>query len=135
MFLLYECFIQITLCTWHARLWTRFTYYTASAICMIASYYAFYIGLRKENQKLTDFAHFVACTHNVWKLLKMSHFPFSTKFWPIKILTRKIGHFWHFWWPFFHSYCKRSSLRSQCWMRLFLWFSNTGRGRLSSLWG
>ena len=29
---------------------------------MIASYYAFYIGLRKENQKLTDFAHFVAYT-------------------------------------------------------------------------
>ena len=26
---------------------------------------------------------------------------------------------------FVHSKCKRSSLRSQCWMRLFLWFSNT----------
>ena len=24
---------------------------------------------------------------------------------------------------FVHSKCKRSSLRSQCWMRLFLWFS------------
>ena len=24
-----------------------------------------------------------------------------------------------------HSKCKRSSLRSQCWMRLFLWISNT----------
>ena len=37
----------------------------------------------------------------------------------------KIDHFWHFWWTFVHSKCKRSSLRSQCWMRLFLWFSNT----------
>ena len=26
---------------------------------------------------------------------------------------------------FVHAKCKRSSLRSQCWMRLFLWFSNT----------
>ena len=26
---------------------------------------------------------------------------------------------------FVHSNCKRISLRSQCWMRLFLWFSNT----------
>ena len=35
-------------------------------------------------------------------------------------------------WPFLAFFmtfcplkCKRSSLRSQCWMRLFLWFSNT----------
>ena len=28
---------------------------------------------------------------------------------------------------FIHSKCKRSSLRSQCWMRLFLRFSNTVR--------
>ena len=33
--------------------------------------------------------------------------------------------FWHFYWNFWHSKCKRSSLRSQCWMGLFLWFSNT----------
>ena len=26
---------------------------------------------------------------------------------------------------YFYSKCKRSSLRSQCWMRLFLWFSTT----------
>ena len=37
----------------------------------------------------------------------------------------KIDHFWHFWWTFVHSKCKRSSLRSQCWMRLFWRFSNT----------
>ena len=36
---------------------------------------------------------------------------------------RKIAKkFWHFWWTFVHSKCKRSSLRSQCWRRLFLWF-------------
>ena len=28
-------------------------------------------------------------------------------------------------WTFVHSKCKRSWLRLQCWMRLFLWFSNT----------
>ena len=37
----------------------------------------------------------------------------------------KLTFFWHFLWTFVHSKCKRSSLRSQCWMRLFLWFSNT----------
>ena len=37
----------------------------------------------------------------------------------------KLDHFCHFWWIFVHSKCKRSSLRSQCWMRLFGWFSNT----------
>ena len=36
-----------------------------------------------------------------------------------------MDHFWHFSWTFVHSKCKRSSLRSQCWMRLFLWFSTT----------
>ena len=36
----------------------------------------------------------------------------------------KIHHFWHFWLTFLHLKCKRSSLRSQCWMRLFLRFSN-----------
>ena len=33
--------------------------------------------------------------------------------------------FCHFPLTFVHSKRKRSSLRSQCWMRLFLWFSNT----------
>ena len=37
----------------------------------------------------------------------------------------KIDHFGHFWLTFVHSKCKRSSFRSQCWMRPFLWFSNT----------
>ena len=35
----------------------------------------------------------------------------------------KMDHFWHFLWTFVHSKCKRSSLRSQSCMRLFLWFS------------
>ena len=37
----------------------------------------------------------------------------------------KIDDFGHFYWTFVNSKCKRSSLRSQCWVRLFLWFSNT----------
>ena len=39
--------------------------------------------------------------------------------------TPQIDHFWLFEWTFVVSKCKRSSLRSQCLMRLFLWFSNT----------
>ena len=34
-------------------------------------------------------------------------------------------HFFAYLWTFIHSKCKRSSLRSQYWMRLFLRFSNT----------
>ena len=37
----------------------------------------------------------------------------------------KIDIFWHFWRTFVHSKCKCSSLRSQCWIRHFLRFSNT----------
>ena len=37
----------------------------------------------------------------------------------------KIDHFGILKLTFVHSKCKRSSLRSQCWTRLFLWFSNT----------
>ena len=42
-----------------------------------------------------------------------------------------MDHFWHFYLSFVYSKCKRSSLRSQCWMRLFLWFSNTVQKILS----
>ena len=35
----------------------------------------------------------------------------------------KLTIFWPFKSTFVHSKCKHSSLRSQCWMRLFLWFS------------
>ena len=37
----------------------------------------------------------------------------------------KMDNCWHFLLTFLHSKCRHSSLRSQCWMRLFLWFSNT----------
>ena len=66
---------------------------------------------------------------------------FSTKFCPIKTdlsgntvwpqasafqKLAKMDQFWHFFINFcLHSKCKRNWLRSQCWMRLFLWFSNT----------
>ena len=65
---------------------------------------------------------------------------FSTNFCPIKTdlsgntvwpqasgfqKLAKMDHFWHFKLTFVHSKCKRSSLRSQCLMRLFLWFSST----------
>ena len=52
-----------------------------------------------------------ACCHNGWKLSKMSHLNFL------------IVSYWK---------CNRSSLRSQCWMRLFLWFSNTVSRHLSN---
>ena len=35
------------------------------------------------------------------------------------LFARQIEHFWPFYWTFVHSKCKRSSLRSQCWMILF----------------
>ena len=80
--------------------------------------------------------------HIVKKLLKMSHLNFDIfrQFFPIKTdlsgntvwpqasgfqKLAKMDHFWHFELTFVHSKCKRSSLRSQCWMRLFLWISNT----------
>ena len=83
--------------------------------------------------------------HIVWKLLKMSHLhlgilAFSTNFCPVKIdlsgntvwpqasgfqNLAKMDLFWHLELTFDHSNCKRSLLRSQCWMRLFLWLSNT----------
>ena len=69
--------------------------------------------------------------HIVWKLFKnvASHFSYLGIFhqflsgntvWPLA----KIDHFLHFWLTFVHSKYRRSSLRSQCWMRVFLWFSN-----------
>ena len=78
--------------------------------------------------------------HNVWKSSKMSHLnfwilAFSTNFcpietdlsgntvWPQALRFKKSPNwgFLAFLTNFWHSKCKRSSLRSQCWMRLFLW--------------
>ena len=76
--------------------------------------------------------------HIVWKSSKMFHFNFLFRhfplvFVPLKVWAQtsdfskivKIDNFWHFQWAFVRSKCERCSLRSQCWMRLFLWFSNT----------
>ena len=79
------------------------------------------------------------------KLLKMSHLSFSILefsiiFCLIKIDLSgnsvwlqtsgfqkliKMNHIWHFQSTFVYAKCKRSLLHSQCWIRLFLWFSNT----------
>ena len=73
----------------------------------------------------------------VWKSPKMSdlnilfwHFPpifVSSNLTSCNIIwPHKIGYLWLFFWlTVVHSKCKRSSLRSQCWMRHSLWFSNT----------
>ena len=58
-------------------------------------------------------------------------FPFASIFQAhsLKIIKNvaflNVGIFHQFWLIFVHSKCKLSSLPSQCWMRLFLWFSNT----------
>ena len=59
---------------------------------------------------LTIFGHDLASGNTVW----LQAVGFSK--------TRQIDHFWHFWWTFVHSKYKGSSLRSQCWVRLFLRF-------------
>ena len=85
---------------------------------------------------------FSHCTvHKVWKLLKMSLtlvilldlnlqvFQNSSKSTIFSIFNEL----------FVHSKCERSSLRLHCWMRLFLWFSNSVIWTLKSycefLWG
>ena len=81
----------------------------------------------------TEFTLFENYTkYRIWILA------FSTNFCPIKSdlsgntvwpkasgfpKLANLDHFWPFWWTFVHSKCKCTSLRSQCWMRLFLWFS------------
>ena len=52
----------------------------------------------------------------------MSHLAFTHPFFgPIKPDWPRNVPFW----AFLMNFCKLSSLRSQCWMRLFLWISNT----------
>ena len=100
-------------------------------------------SVQNKNWKQSQTKHFFI--QNVWKSPKISHLSFSilafsTNICPIKIdlsgttvwpqvsslkKVVKIDYFWLFWWTFVHSKCKRSSLRSQCWMRPFRWFSNT----------
>ena len=92
---------------------------------------------------------FTFCVDKIWlKMPKMVNFGEFLKTWSLlpKSVTRQVTfkrtkmvanaknqngqnsqnwRFLAFLWTFGHSKCKRISLRSQCWMRLFLWFSNT----------
>ena len=67
----------------------------------------------------------------IFVLLNVACLPSGNTFWPQSSVfpvfqkTHQIDDFWHFWLTFVHSKCKRSSLCSQYWMRLFLWFSTT----------
>ena len=66
--------------------------------------------------------------HCVWKLLKMSHLHLVILFdCKLRVFKKspKLIIFGIFHELVVHSKCKRSSLRSHYWMRLFLWFSNT----------
>ena len=58
---------------------------------------------------------------------------FFINFCPIKtyLSGSQIDNFWHFWWTFVHLKCKRSSLRSQCWiLRNYLFNASFGTKRL-----
>ena len=103
------------------------------------------IGRKSNSMEVYPPISKTASMHIVWKLLKMSHLnfwilAFSSMFcliktdlsgntvWPRASGFQKLAkmvHLRHFSLTFVHSKCKRSSLRSQYWMRLFLWFSNT----------
>ena len=83
--------------------------------------------------------------HSVWKspnlsYLSFSILAFSTNFCPIKIdlsgntvdfKLQKLAKMDHFWLTFVHSKCKCSSLRSQCWMRLFCDFQTLCAGSIA----
>jgi len=73
---------------------------------------------------------------------------FSTNFCPIRVdlsgnterpqalafqKLAQLDHFWHFYLTFVYSKYKRCLLHSQCWMRHFLWFSNTANVPVSWL--
>ena len=76
--------------------------------------------LRSRSGKRTKcFFFLITNCRSVWKS-KMSHLSFSIFFinspnWPFSAFLMN----------FCLSKCKRSSLRLQCWMRLFWWFSST----------
>ena len=83
--------------------------------------------------------------HTVWKLLEISYWFFQFWHFPLIFVLLEVTYLvtlfnlklqvfnnsskWtilrRFWLFFVHSKCKRISLRSQYWIRLFLWFSNT----------
>ena len=101
-----------------------------AGICLVVA-----ATIMKYIQISTLFENYSKCRIWIFDILA-----FSTNFCPIKTdlsgntvwpqasdfqKLAKMDHFWHFLLTFIHSKCKCSSLRSQCWMRLFLWFSNT----------
>ena len=71
----------------------------------------------KRKNELRKVLQFRSENSRVWQHYLTASFSLSK--------TRKINHFLAFFLTFVQSKYKRSSLRSQCWMRLFLWFSNT----------
>ena len=101
------------------------------------SLFLLFIAQYKTVKKMHENLYF--CINSVWKSPKKSHFWFfnfgifyqllsGNTVWPRALGFRKlvkIFHFWHFSLPFVYSICKRSSLRSQCWMRLFGRFLHT----------
>ena len=88
---------------------------------------------RMEFHRLTWFENYSKC--HLW-IFWFWHFPSIFVIFKVTCLVtlfdRKLQIFknspkWSIFGTFVHSKCKRSLLRSQCWMRLFLWFSNTVR--------
>ena len=92
--------------------------------CWSACFLSYY-----SSSALTLFENYSNC--HIWMLAFSNNFcPIKTgnTVWPQASSFQKVpkmDHFWHFLLTFVHSKCKCSSLRSQCWVRLFLWFSNT----------
>ena len=70
---------------------------------------------------------------SIFVLLKVTCLAEHWCFWKIRsmlcclvtLFDCKIDYFDNLQWSFVHSNCKRSSIPSQCWLRLFMWFSNT----------
>ena len=106
-------------------------------IRLVTFFLVFFPTKKRKEERDPQSSHCLITTQNVvFLIFDFSILAFSTRFCFIKSdmsgntvwsqasgfqkLT-KIDDLWHL----LHSKCKCSSLRSQCWMRLFLWFSNT----------
>ena len=108
-----------------------------SAPWTIEMWSEFFIALQSSYSLLYSVI-FLQYSHCL-KLIQNVVFDFSTNFCPFKTdfsantiwpkssgfqKFAKMDRFWYFLLSFVHSKCNRSSLRSQCGRRLFLWFSN-----------
>ena len=107
---------------------------------LATSYLAFFFRVIFIGRALQSLQKHLTSLHIVWKRIKMSHFDFRLWHFPPVFCPFESGMsgntVWlqasgfqktHQNWPFLAlitQKCKLSSLRSQCWMRLFLWFSN-----------